>query len=393
MLHALATALLAGVTALAAPVPTDDPPPVEPDVLGAAPNVHRAGDLFFSGQFSQDDVAALAARGIERVITLRTAGEVSWDERAALEQAGIELLEIPLRAPDTFTDDAFHALRASLAAPAAGPTLLHCGSANRVGGLWIPYRTLDQGVPLERAVAEAREIGLRTDGYETRARAYVARQLARARLLEPASVNEGINTSFLDPELDVSSYVERFETESREIYLSRAAIVDALELEPGDRVADVGAGTGLFTHLFAERVGEDGWVFAVDIAPAFLENIRARCAEDGTRHVSTVLCPEDAIGLPPGSADVIFVCDTYHHFEYPRATSASIYDALRPGGRLVVIDFHRIPGVTRDWLLGHVRADQATFRSEIESVGLVHLRDVDVPGLEENYTMVFVRPE
>lgn len=386
----LLTPFLAACLALA-PL-ADDPPAVESAALGDAPNVHRTGDLYFAGQFGPDDVAALVERGIERVITLRTPGEVDWDERAALEAAGIELLEIPLRAPDTFTDDAFSALRSQLSHRTA-PMLVHCGSANRVGGLWIPYRVLDQGVPLERAVAEARTIGLRTPGYEQRARAYVARQLARARLLEPDSVNEGINESFLDPQLDVQSFVDRFETESREIYLARDVIVEALRLEPGDRIADVGAGTGLFTQLFAEAVGADGWVFAVDIAPGFLQRIREACAADDVRHVSTVLCPEDAIGLPPESVDVVFVCDTYHHFEFPRATATSIYDALRPGGRLFVIDFRRIPGVTRDWILGHVRAGQDTFRAEIESVGLRHIRDVEIPGLEENYAMEFVRPE
>ena len=172
LLTALLTALLAAASAHA-----QDAASIEPDTLGTTSNVHRAGDLFFSGQFAPDDIDELVARGITRVITLRGASELDWNEGAALAEAGIELIALPVRAPDTFTESAFHALRRELS-EASGPTLLHCASAGRVGGLWIPYRVLDEGVAIERAVAEAKTIGLRNEAYEQRARAYVSRQLA-----------------------------------------------------------------------------------------------------------------------------------------------------------------------------------------------------------------------
>ncbi len=390
-LSILLTCLLAA-SSLASPVQearTVDP--VEPATLGDASNVHRAGSLFLSGGLEPGDVDTLVERGITRVISLCQDGEVDWDEQGALRAADIRFISIPLRAPDTFTDTAFHTLRMHLAT-GSEPTLLHCASASRVGGLWIPFRVLDQGVPIERAVAEAKTIGMGNPVYEQRARAYVARQLARTRALEPSSINEGINTSYLDPDLDVDAFVARFETESREIFTSRHAIVASLGLAPGDRVADVGAGTGLFTPLFADSVTPNGWVYAVDIAPRFLQRILAAAEETDTRHLSAVLCPEDSIGLAPSTIDAAFVCDTYHHFEYPRATMTSIHDALRPGGKLVVIDFHRIPGLSKDWVLGHVRAGQQAFRAEIESVGFEHVRDLEVAGLVENYAMEFVRP-
>ena len=95
--------------------------------------------------------------------------------------------------------------------------------------------------------------------------------------------------------------------------------------------------------------------------------------------------------IPKNSVDVVFVCDTYHHFEYPEAMLASLHEALRPGGRLVVVDFERIPGETPDWVLEHVRAGKAVFRSEIEAAGFVLVREADIAGLSENYVLQFRR--
>ena len=80
-------------------------------------------------------------------------------------------------------------------------------------------------------------------------------------------------------------------------------------------------------------------------------------------------------------------------FEQPQATMKSVFDALRPGGRLVMLDFERIPGVTRPWLLEHVRAGKEVFRKEIEEVGFAFVREIEVPGIEENYVLEFAKPE
>ena len=207
--------------------------------------------------------------------------------------------------------------------------------------------------------------------------------------VNPPSVNPGINANFLDPDLDVDRFVDTFETESREIYSARDAIVAAIGLKPGDRVADVGTGTGLFVRPLSESVGPDGWVFALDIAPKFLRRVAAIVDAGGLSNVTPVLCGEDSVSLPPDSVDVVFLCDVYHHFEYPTPSLASIRRSLRPGGRLILVDFERIEGVSRDWVLGHVRADKATFRKEIEAAGFTFVDEADVPGLSENYFLRF----
>ncbi|MDP6850454.1 MAG: methyltransferase domain-containing protein [Planctomycetota bacterium] len=193
----------------------------------------------------------------------------------------------------------------------------------------------------------------------------------------------GLNDKFLSQDLDVSQWVERFEKEGREIFDYRHEIVEALDISKGMIVADIGAGTGLFEPLFAKAVGDNGKVIAVDIAQGFLDRIRGM----GLENVETVLCDERSTGLSDGSVDLMFVCDTYHHFSYPEDTLKSMKAALRPGGRLVVVEFHRIEGESSDWIMKHVRADEATFTREIEAAGF------EVAGrhelLEENYIIEF----
>lgn len=206
------------------------------------------------------------------------------------------------------------------------------------------------------------------------------------------SVKPGINAPYLEPDLDAEAWEQRFEVETREIYDARAEIVAAVGLEPGDRVADVGTGTGLFVEPFARSVGARGRVYALDIAPAFVEHVAGRAERQGLTQVEARVCPEDSLGLPAGSVDVVFVCDVYHHFEYPRSSLESIYRALRPGGELVVIDFERIPGVSREWVLEHVRAGKDEFRAEIEEAGFELAEEVTIDRFEESYFLRFRRP-
>lgn len=195
-----------------------------------------------------------------------------------------------------------------------------------------------------------------------------------------------INDAFADP--DVEEFVTRFEVESREVYHLRHEIVAACGIKPGDTVADIGAGTGLFTPLFSQAVGASGLVIAVDIAKPFLAHIRQMSRRDGLHNVETVLCTAEDTKLPAESVDVAFICDTYHHFEFPQKTLASLHAAMKPRGRLVLIDFHRIPGTSSEWTLQHVRAGQEVFTAEITAAGFKQIKEV--PNLlEDNYLLVF----
>lgn len=205
------------------------------------------------------------------------------------------------------------------------------------------------------------------------------------------NVRPGINKSFLSPKLDVRKAIKKFEGESREIFVHRHRIVNHLEIRPGMAVADIGAGTGLFLDLLAKKTGDEGRVYAVDIAPKLVKHLEKRCQEKGLHQVEVVLCRRDSVELPEASIDLAFVCDTYHHFEFPRSTLATIHQALRPGGRMVVVDFERIPNKSRKWVLGHVRAGKQVFTAEIEAAGFLLEDEVKVRGLRENYLLRFRR--
>lgn len=209
---------------------------------------------------------------------------------------------------------------------------------------------------------------------------------------EDVSVKPGINEDFLAPDMDVGRWTQTFEGESREISVHRDDIVAVLGLRKGQDVADVGAGTGLFLEPLAAAVGVSGKVYELDIAPNFVEHLKERARGLGLEQVEPRLSGERSVGLPRLSIDAAFVCDTYHHFEYPQSMLFSLFDALRPQGKLFIVDFDRLPGISRPWILEHVRAGKTTVKEEVVKAGFVFEEEIRVPGLEENYLLRFRRP-
>lgn len=163
----------------------DSPVPCE---LGAIRKLHRVDDLYLAGQPSADDLRLAAKQGIRTVINLRTAEELTFDESAVLKELKLEYHHFPFRAPETLTDKVFDETRKLLQSDKSRPVLLHCASANRVGAVWLAARVLDEGIDWDRALSEARTIGLSTPAYEQKAREYIERQRAReSRKANPTS--------------------------------------------------------------------------------------------------------------------------------------------------------------------------------------------------------------
>ena len=204
---------------------------------------------------------------------------------------------------------------------------------------------------------------------------------------EEQSIRPGINSYYENP--DWQQWVNTFERPGREVYDKRHAIVDATGIRPGMAVADIGAGTGLFTRLFAERVGPQGRVYAVDISRPFIENIVRTSQQRGFLNVEGVVNGHKDVSLPPDSIDLAFLVDTYHHFEYPASMLSSIHRSLRPGARLIVIDFRRDPGHSSSWVMGHVRAGRDAVIDEITRAGFRLIDDKAL--LRTNYYLVFSR--
>ena len=127
-----------------------------------------------------------------------------------------------------------------------------------------------------------------------------------------------------------------------------AGLVELLELKPGTALAEVGAGGGRMTVLMAERLRPASQVFATELNAARLEDIRNAVADAGLGNVTVIEGAEQKTNLPAQCCDVIFMTNVYHHFTDPSTMNASLLEALRPGGRLAVIDFG--PGSWLSWL-------------------------------------------
>jgi SAM-dependent methyltransferase len=117
------------------------------------------------------------------------------------------------------------------------------------------------------------------------------------------------------------------------------AMIDALKIKPGDVVADFGAGSGFITRRLARRVGNSGTVFAVDIQPQMVQILRENLREAGIKNVRPVLSTVSDPKLPEGKVDLVLMVDVYHECSEPEAVLKGIKKALKPGGRLVLVEY------------------------------------------------------
>lgn len=140
---------------------------------------------------------------------------------------------------------------------------------------------------------------------------------------------------------DLDAYLARMEEPERAQWQKPDEVVAALQLKPGQVACDIGAGPGYFSLRLARAVGEPGHVFAVDVEPRILEALRKRIESSKVKNISPVLSLADDPLLPPGACDLILVVDTYHHFPDGPAYLRRLARALRPGGKLVNIDFQK----------------------------------------------------
>ncbi|MCY3845930.1 MAG: methyltransferase domain-containing protein, partial [Acidobacteria bacterium] len=156
---------------------------------------------------------------------------------------------------------------------------------------------------------------------------------------------------------------------------------------PGDTVADVGAGNGWLSVEVAQRVGPGGRVFATELSAPRRDAIRAAVAGAGIRNVTVVEAGERETNLSPACCDAIFHRRVYHHLTDRAATNASLYAALRPGGRLAVIEleFGGLFGFLRVW--PHWTDDEQVV-AEVTAAGFTHVATVDWP-VAAHYAAVF----
>lgn len=140
---------------------------------------------------------------------------------------------------------------------------------------------------------------------------------------------------------DAAHWAQVFESPERAKWQKPDEVVQAMKLEPGQNVFDIGAGTGYFTRRFAKAVAPSGEAVGLDIEPAMIDYMSADAKKQGLKNYGARLVKPDDPELVPHSADVVFFCDTLHHMDSRVGYFRKITQALKPGGRVIVIDFKK----------------------------------------------------
>ncbi len=137
----------------------------------------------------------------------------------------------------------------------------------------------------------------------------------------------------------VEERIARYEAADRLAWQKPDDVVRALRLRPDAHVADLGAGSGYFALRLARAVPE-GRVFALDIEPEFVRRLSGRARGERIANLETRLVSPDSAGLAPASVDLVLIVNTYHHLPERARYLAELRAALRPGGRIALVDFH-----------------------------------------------------
>lgn len=138
---------------------------------------------------------------------------------------------------------------------------------------------------------------------------------------------------------DVAHWQSVFDDPARDAWQRPAAVVEALGLRPGMRVADLGAGTGYFSRFLAAAVGGNGTVFAVETEPNLVVHLRDRAEREQTSNIVPVLASAANPRLPHHGLDLVLIVDTFHHIDQRLEYFRRLADVLLPDGRIAIIDF------------------------------------------------------
>jgi ubiquinone/menaquinone biosynthesis C-methylase UbiE len=168
--------------------------------------------------------------------------------------------------------------------------------------------------------------------------------------------------------MPIDQYIARLEDPKRDSWQKPEAVIKALDLHEGQVVADIGAGSGYFTLRLAQAVGEKGRVFAVDVEEGMVKYLRQRLTKENIKNVTTIKVPPHDPLLIDGSLDLAFVCDVYHHIEERDGYLRKLRKALKPDGRVVIVDFYQ-----KETPIGpplSMRLSEETVQKELQAAGL-----------------------
>lgn len=177
-----------------------------------------------------------------------------------------------------------------------------------------------------------------------------------------------------------------YEGFNRDQWQQQDRVIESLQIQPGERVADLGSGSGYFIPALAKAVGPAGRVYAVDVDKEMNEIVAERARREGLNNVEVILAKPDDPLLPVSGIDLIFTSNTYHHIQNRVNYFANLRKYIRPNGRVAVIDFDR-----RGWLQGlwkHYTPSEFIKR-EMEQAGYRLQREFDF--LDRQSFLIFER--
>jgi len=180
--------------------------------------------------------------------------------------------------------------------------------------------------------------------------------------------------------------IDWLERPERQFEENSALLLKNLNLKPGMHIADIGAGSGYYSSLMAKRIG-NGKVYAVDVEPQMILFLNERVKEEKLSNVITVLGSETSVALPSSSIDMMLLVDVYHEFSFPYEMGLSMYNALKPNGRLVLVEFRSedesVPIKTIH------KMSEAQSVKELKAVGF--RLEKNISNLPWQHCMVFVK--
>ena len=178
--------------------------------------------------------------------------------------------------------------------------------------------------------------------------------------------------------------IDWLEREERDKEENTGLLLKNLNVQPGMLIADIGAGSGYYSSLLSKMVG-NGKIYAVDVEPEMISFLNNRIRAEKTKNVVPVLSTEQTVGLPTNSIDLMLLVDVYHEFSYPYEMGLAMLEALKPGGKLVLVEFRTEDAMVPIKTIHKMSEKQAV--REFKAAGFIFEKNIS--NLPWQHCMVF----
>jgi len=183
--------------------------------------------------------------------------------------------------------------------------------------------------------------------------------------------------------------IEWLERKERDMEENTSQLLKNLAIQPGIVIADIGAGSGYHSTLLSKMVGNNGKVCAVDVEPEMVAYLKDRIKLEGHKNIIPVLSTEQKVSLPANSMDMMLLVDVYHEFSFPYEMALSMLEALKPGGKLVLVEFRAEDSNVPIKTIHKMDEQQAV--KEFKASGFLFEKNID--NLPWQHCLIFRKPK